>query len=145
MSNRLNKEIQNRTVLVLVLSVALLTTSAALGQEGPDSNRVSIQELESNLHRWDVIRTDSAVQSFERGKEFAIQGRLDAAALEMRKGLKKRQPIAQFNLGVLDFEQGRYGAAYSHFNAAYRLKPDSVCREYLKNARRLYRTKEGRK
>ena len=138
------RRIRLPTFVLGALSYVVLAASIAFGQEAPDSNRVSIQELEANRHRWDVLRTDAAVPAFQRGKDLAIQGRLEEAALEMRKGLKKRQAIAHFNLGVLDFEQGLYKAASAHFNTAYRLRHDPVFREYVKRTRRLLEGKKGK-
>ena len=118
------------------LVLAVLVGSIASAQE-PDSSRVGIHQLESEWHRWDDVRTDTAVPAFERGRQLAIEGRLAEAELEFRKGLTRRRAVAEFNLGLLDHAQRTYWSAYKHFRTAYRMKRDPMFRDYLRKARRL--------
>jgi TolA-binding protein len=89
---------------------------------------------------WEAIRTDPAVPAFERGKAFAIEGRFAEAEQEFRKGLSLRRALAQFNMGVLDYERAKYRSAYRHFRTAYRLKQEKAFLDSLRSTRRLAAT-----
>lgn len=122
-----------------VLALVLLLIPGAAAQQH-DAPRAGHRGTEPPQHRWDLIRTDPDVPAFARGKAFAIAGCIADAELEFQKGLPRKRAVAQFNLGILDFEGGRYWSASRRFRAAYRLKRDPVFRDYLRNARRLAAT-----
>jgi hypothetical protein len=115
----------------------LLSLPNVLSAQEADSLRKSIHQIEAEQHRWDVLRTDRAAPSLKRGKEFALDGRLAEAEAEFRKALKTRKTLANFNLGVLFLEQGRFSLALMHLDAARRVKRDSVFLEYYQTAKRL--------
>jgi tetratricopeptide (TPR) repeat protein len=121
---------------IVVLLPVIAIGMPALAQD-PDSARPGIHQLEADEHRWDVLRTDPAVPALARGKAFAREGRYDEATKEFRKAVKTRRTAANFNLGVLFYEQGRYVLALKYLDIAKRAKRDSVVLEYYFNAKRL--------
>jgi Flp pilus assembly protein TadD len=126
------------TMKTLPFFLVLLLPGAISAQEA-DSLRKSIHQIEAEQHRWDVLRTDRAVPSLKRGKELAQEGRFAEAEAEFRRALKTRKTIANFNLGVLFFEQGQYELALKYLDVARKAKRDSVVLEYYFNAKRLAR------
>jgi tetratricopeptide (TPR) repeat protein len=124
-----------------ILLATLLFLSAACAQE-LDSARVGIHQLESNLHRWDVLRVDSLFPELIKGKEAAQQGRLDEAEAEFKSGLKHHEAKAFFDLGVLAFERQRYKQALSFFRKCARIQKDSTVPNYIGNTERLLRLRE---
>jgi tetratricopeptide (TPR) repeat protein len=115
----------------------LVSPPDVLSAQDADSLRIGIHQVEAEQHRWDVLRTDRAAPSLRRGKELALDGRLAEAEAEFRKALKTRKTLANFNLGVLYLEQGRFSLALTHLDAARRAKRDSVFLEYYGTAKRL--------
>jgi hypothetical protein len=127
----------------IVLSVLITFVPGLLSAQEEGTRRVGIHELQADEHCWDAVRTDPAVPGFALGKQLAIEGRYHEAELEFRTGLEIRRAVAQFNMGLLDFNQAKYWNACTHFRTAYRMKRDTVFRDYLRDARRLARGRTG--
>jgi tetratricopeptide (TPR) repeat protein len=117
--------------------ILILLLPGAVSAQEADSLRKSIHQIEAERHRWDVLRTDRAVPALARGTSLAREGRYDEAAKEFRKAVKSRRTAANFNLGVLFYEQGQYDLALKHLDIARKTKRDSVVLEYYFNAKRL--------
>jgi tetratricopeptide (TPR) repeat protein len=114
----------------------LLPLGSALTQER-DSTRIGIHRLESESHRWDVLRTHPAVPELKRGNELVRQGDINGAFHMFRRAAYRRAYIAHFNMGIVYFETGKLKQALQYLQRSYRARKDSVCLEYLRNTQRL--------
>ena len=77
------------------VSVACLLALSlpALAQE-VDSTRISIHQMESELHRWDVLKIHPSVPQLQRGAELARQGDIKGAIRAFQKAAPGRPSIA---------------------------------------------------
>ncbi|MBM4162497.1 MAG: tetratricopeptide repeat protein [Ignavibacteria bacterium] len=122
----------------------LLLTFPASAQE-PDSARISIHQMESELHRWDALKTHPRVPELQQGAELARQGDLKGAIQAFQRAAPKRGSLAYFNLGVVYFETGELEKALRYFRLSHRASRDSVCLEYLRNTQRLINERKQQK
>jgi tetratricopeptide (TPR) repeat protein len=119
---------------LIIISVCLVFASMVVAQ---DSTRVSIHQQESELHRWDVLKTHSSVPQLQQGAEAARRGDLKGAIRLFQKAAPGRPSFAYFNLGVAYFESQQFEKALRYFKLSHRARRDSVCLDYLKNTERL--------
>jgi tetratricopeptide (TPR) repeat protein len=129
---------------VLSLTVCLLSFSAHLAAQVPDSARIGIHQSEAELHRWDVLKTHSSVPQLQRGADLARQGNIKGAIRAFQAAAHKRKSFACFNLGVVYFETGNLPQALRYLQLSYSARRDSVCLDYLQNTRRLIKERKLR-
>ena len=122
----------------------LVLTLPASAQE-PDSTRISIHQMESELHRWDALKTHPRVPELKQGAELARQGDFKGAIRAFQQAAPKRRSFAYFNLGVVYFETGKLEKALRYFRLSHRARKDSVCLEYLGNTQRLINERKQQK
>ena len=121
----------------------LLSLSIGIAQER-DSARVSIHQTESEIRRWDVMKTHPSVPQLQKGADLARNKDFIGAARSFQQAAPRKPSYAYFNLGVLYLETGNLQRAIRYFRLSYNARRDSVCREYLKNAERLLKDRGGR-
>ena len=112
---------------------------AGLFAQQPDGGRSSIHQTESEFHRWDELKIDSAHGGFLKGRELARHGKYRSAAREFRRARVRNKSFALFDLGLLAAAESRYARALSYFRQSYRVRKDSTCLEEIHNTRRLVR------
>ena len=130
--------------LVFPLAVCLLSLSAPLVAQDPDSARIGIHQSEAELHRWDVLKTHSSVPQLQKGADLARQGNIKGAIRAFRAAAPGRKSFAYFNLGVVYFETGNLHQALRYLQLSCNARRDSVCMEYLQNTRRLIKERKQR-
>jgi tetratricopeptide (TPR) repeat protein len=128
----------------LSLAVCLLSFSAPLAAQEPDSARIGIHQSEAELHRWDVLKTHPSVPQLQKGADLARQGSIKGAIRAFQAAAPGRKSFAYFNLGVVYFETGNLHQALRYLQLSHRARKDSVCLEYLQNARRLVKERKHR-
>lgn len=126
------------------IALSLLLIGSVSGQDG-DSTRVGIHRMESESHRWDVLKTHVAIPELKRGNELVRQGDLDGGLRMFRRATYRRAYLADFNRGVVYFETGNLKLALQYLQRSYRAQKDSVCLEYLQNTRRLLKERGSRR
>ncbi|MFH0990035.1 MAG: tetratricopeptide repeat protein [bacterium] len=129
----------------VIIFINLIIFSSPLLSQERDSARIGIHQMETEQHRWDVLKTHPSIPQLQRGVELAQQGNLKSAIRSFQKASSKRKYLACFNLGVVYFEMGNYQQAQRYFQQSYNARKDSVCREYLKNTRRLLKESKKQK
>jgi tetratricopeptide (TPR) repeat protein len=133
----------NLSTLSYSILLSLLLIGLVSAQDR-DSTRIGIHQIESESHRWDVLKTHVAIPELKRGNELVRQGDLDGALRMFRRATYRRAYLADFNRGVVYFETGKLKLALQHLQRSYRAQKDSVCLEYLQNTRRLLKERGSR-
>jgi tetratricopeptide (TPR) repeat protein len=122
----------------------LMLSGPAIAQD-PDSTRIGIHQTESELHRWDILKTHASVPQLQQGAELARQGDIKGAIRAFQKAAPGRPSMAYFDLGVVYFETGKLEQALRYFRLSLRARKDSACFEYLRNTQRLLKERRQQK
>jgi tetratricopeptide (TPR) repeat protein len=122
----------------------LILSGPAIAQE-PDSTRIGIHQTESELHRWDILKTHASVPQLQRGAELARQGDIKGAIRAFQKAAPGRPSMAYFDLGIVYFETGKLEQALRYFQLSHRARKDSDCFDYLRNTQRLLKERKQQK
>lgn len=120
----------------IVVPVGILFISIPMVAQTGTKQTKSIHQVDSELHRWDVLRVHPAVPELQKGVDLAREGKLTESIRAFQKAAPKRRSLAWFNIGVVYLENGNPAKAYRYLQKAYDIRKDSVCAEYLANARR---------
>lgn len=99
--------------------------------------QISIHELESRTHRFDILKIDSSVSELVKGKKLAIEGKLELAEKEFKKAICKNKSYAYFDLGVLYIYMNKPEKALHYLKLSYEIEPDTLCLEQIKNVERI--------
>jgi tetratricopeptide (TPR) repeat protein len=110
-----------------------------------DSARVGIHQSESEIHKWDILKTHPSIPELQKGADLARISDFAGAICAFQKAAPRRPSYAYFNLGVIHFETGQLQKAVRYFRLSYKARRDPVCREYLKNSERLLKERGERK
>jgi tetratricopeptide (TPR) repeat protein len=121
-------------VFILYLPVQMLYFP--LCAQEPDTLRRGIHQFESEQHRWDILKLDSGVTAFSKGKEYAVKMRWQQAENEFLGAVKHNAADAYFNLGMLFYHQDKLDEARMYLQKSLSVKNDSLVTRYLKEIKR---------
>ena len=125
--------------MILLVNALLLSIGETGYAQYSDTGHATIHQTQSLLHRWDELKIDSSCKEFQRGKEYAREGKLRAAIREFKKGLIHNRSYSLFDLGVVSSAESRFTQALSYFRDSYTAQKDSICLKQIKNTERLIR------
>jgi hypothetical protein len=114
--------------------------SFLLHSQEPDTARRGIHQIESEQHRWDVLKMDSGIPAFLRGKEYAFKKEWRLAKKEFLGAVKYNAADAYFNLGILSYHQEKLFEAIIYLKKSFSLKNDSLTHWYLDEVQRRFPT-----